>query len=108
MSRDVLLALLALALLLNLALLGAATLRPRRGAAPAEDRGRGRRGGDVAAGSREWRSEPARRAAASRTLAVPSATPRPGARFFVPAPPGNGSGYGQQPQPARAMSAVLT
>jgi hypothetical protein len=41
MSRDVLLALLALALLLNLALLGAVTLRPRRGRAPLDGRGRG-------------------------------------------------------------------
>src|SRR5438034_4915843 len=107
MSRDVLLALLALALLLNLALLGAATLRPRRGPAAGDDRGRARSGGDIGGGTRAWRTETPRRAAASRTLPVASTTARPGARLFVPAAPGNGSGYAPPPQPARAMAAVL-
>jgi hypothetical protein len=98
MSRDVLLACLALALLLNLAFLGVVMLRPRPGRAPLDDRGRGR-------SARAWRAEPPRRASASRTLARPSTTARPGARFFVPAP-GNGSGPSTAPDPASRADRV--
>lgn len=93
MSRDVLLACLALALLLNLALLGVVTLRPRRGRAATDDRARAPAGRSASPG------EPPRRAPASRTLARPSATSHPGARFFVPAP-GNGSGHSAMRVPA--------
>ena len=95
MSRDVLLACLALALLLNLALLGAVTLRPRRGRVPLDGRGDGH--------APASRAEFARRASASRTLARPSATARHGTRFFVPAGPANGSGRSATPEsPSRA------
>jgi truncated hemoglobin YjbI len=117
MSREVLLAFLALALLLNLALLGVATLRSRRGLAPLGDRGRGR------PAKRTWRAEPARRGSPPRAGARPPATPRPAPRLFVPAGAGNGSGRSAPAEPAarpgpavtpslpanaRAMAAMLT
>jgi hypothetical protein len=95
MSRDVLLAFLALALLLNLAFLGVVMVRPRRRGAPMGGRGRAGRAG----GAGGWRAEPPRRASASRTLARPSATARPGGRFFVPAP-ANGFGHSATSDPA--------
>jgi hypothetical protein len=81
MSRDVLLALLALALLVNLAFLSqVVTLRARRERSGALNR------------DDEWRREAARRAAISRT-APPELMPGATARtFFVPARDGNGSG----------------
>jgi hypothetical protein len=81
MSRDVLLALLALALLVNLAFLSqVVTLRARRERTGALNR------------DDEWRREAARRAAISRT-APPQLTPGATApTFFVPARDGNGSG----------------
>jgi hypothetical protein len=80
MSRDVLLALLVLALLLNLAFLSqVGAMRARRERSSARDR------------DEAWRREAARRAEVSRTMS-PQLAPGGTARtFFVPARDGNGS-----------------
>jgi hypothetical protein len=99
MSRDVLLALLALALLVNLAFLSqVVTLRARRERTGALNR------------DDESRREAARRAAISLTVA-PRLTPGATARtFFVPAGDGNGSGRTAAPdaQPATTHAIAPT
>jgi hypothetical protein len=96
MSRDVLLALLALALLVNLAFLSqVVTLRARRERTGALER-------DDA-----WRREAARRAAISRTV-PPQLSPGATARtFFVPAGDGNGSGRPADPDALPATTHAI-
>jgi hypothetical protein len=96
MSRDVLLACLALALLLNLAFLGVAMVRSRRRSpVPEPDRRRN--------SARTARAEPMRRSSASRTFAPPSTAPRPGSRYYGPPLPTNGHGHQLAPEPPRPV-----
>jgi hypothetical protein len=99
MSRDVLLACLALALLLNLAFLGVAMVRSRRRSpVPEPDRRRN--------SARAARAEPMRRSSASRTFAPPSTAPRPGSRYYEPPVPTNGQGrtLAEPPRPVRSAA----